>query len=255
MFFYASKILQFLFNPISWIFILLLLAILLKNNTFKKRFLLAAIAVFFIFSNSFIFSEVARKWEVSATKYEDLKKHELAIVLGGSTVYDAQLKRMQANNSIDRVLQALELYHKGYVGKILFTGGAGSLLYPDMKEGLYIQEYLLNIGFPAEDLIIESKSRNTIENAEFTKNLLEQMHWWKNQEFLLITSGYHMPRSLKVFENLGMQPVSYSVSRFAGERRYDPAFLLIPNAEVLKNWELLIHEWIGISVYYLFGYV
>ncbi|MBA3901939.1 MAG: YdcF family protein [Bacteroidetes bacterium] len=255
MFFYISKILQFLSNPITWVFILLIIALFQKTSKRKNRLLLTGLLVFYFFSNSFIFTEIARLWEVPAKKYEEIGKYELGIVLGGATTYDAALERMQANNSIDRILQAVELYHKGHIGKILFTGGSGSLIYPEMKEGIFVRDYLLTIGFPEESLIIESESKNTRENAVFTKELLEQNDWWHNQDFLLITSGYHMRRSVKIFEKIDMNPESYSVNRFAGKRRYDFEFLFLPNADVFKNWEAIIHEWFGMMVYYFAGYI
>jgi uncharacterized SAM-binding protein YcdF (DUF218 family) len=255
MFFYISKILQFLINPITWVFILLIVAYFQKDSKRKNKFLFCGLIVFYIFSNSFIFTEVARLWEISAKKYDETGRYEIGVVMGGATVYDSKLNRMQANNSIDGLLQAVELYHKGHIKRILFTGGSASLVYPEMKEGIHIRDYLLTIGFPAENLITENESKNTRENALFCSEILKKEEWWHNQDFLLITSGFHMRRSLKAFEKLNMKPISYSVNRFAGERRFDLEFLFLPNADVFKKWEAIIHEWIGMGVYGMAGFI
>ena len=58
------------------------------------------------------------------------------------------------------------------IKKIVFTGGSGSILHQDMKEGKYAEQFLLNLGIPSADILIESESNNTRENAVFTQKLL-----------------------------------------------------------------------------------
>jgi uncharacterized SAM-binding protein YcdF (DUF218 family) len=171
MFFWLSKILSFLITPLMWVFICLLLALFLKNPKFKKRFLIASVALFMIFTNSFLTNLALHAWEVPAVSQQTLNKnYEAAIVLGGVSFWDHTLNRIQFSRSSDRVFQSLELYHLGYVKKLIIVGGSGSIVYPEDKESIEIKAYLINIGFKSDDIIIEDQSRNTHENAKYTKN-------------------------------------------------------------------------------------
>jgi uncharacterized SAM-binding protein YcdF (DUF218 family) len=252
MFFILSKVLQFVLNPITWIFILFLISLFSLKR--RRKYLWAGLIVFYLFSNEFIFNEAARLWEIPPKKYEELKTYDFGIVLGGLATFDEKLNRLQGQRSFDRLLQAIELYHKGYIKKILFSGGSGSLTYPNMKEGSYVRDYLLSIGFPKEDLMVETESKNTKENADFSKALLQETGN-ENASLLLITSGFHQRRSVRIFNNIGLEVTPYSTDRLAGDRRWDPEFLLLPDAGILFYWEVLIHEWVGMAVYWVRGWV
>ncbi len=74
MFFILSKILSFLIAPITWVFILLILAFYAKEAKLQKKCLTAALLVFLFFSNSFVLDEAMRMWEIPAKKQTELKK-------------------------------------------------------------------------------------------------------------------------------------------------------------------------------------
>ena len=193
-------------------------------------------------------------WEVPATAYKDLKKYDAGIVLGGMLRYDIALGRIQFEAGADRLFQAVELYKTGVIKKILFTGGSGSIEFTYAKEGMFARRYLLTLGIPDKDIWIENDSRNTRENALFTKQLIDR-NGIEEGQFLLITSARHMRRSLACFKKVGISAQSYSVDRDAGtDRRFTPDFLLIPNAGTLWKWESVFHEWIGLLTYKIIGY-
>ena len=254
MFFFISKIFSFLFTPIFWIFALLAFALFSKHTSRKRKALIWGIAVFYFFSNAFILEEFNRVWEVRATAYKDLKTYDAGIVLGGMLFYDYEFNRIQFERGGDRLFQAIELYKTGYIKKIFFVGGSGSLQSPEMKEGFFVKRYLLTIGIPEKDIWIENESKNTRENAVNAKEFLTLNHA-ASGKFLLITSGYHMRRSLASFKVVGLDVSPYSVDRAASPvRRFTPDHLLIPNVNTLMWWNALIHEWIGMAVYKVRGY-
>ena len=81
------------------------------------------------------------------------------------------------NFNTDIARRAAELYHQGYAPKILFTGGLGRNtegLLPE-PEAMRFAKVAMECGVPAEDIILEDKSRNTKENIEFTRALLEEL--------------------------------------------------------------------------------
>jgi uncharacterized SAM-binding protein YcdF (DUF218 family) len=253
MFFIISKLLTFLISPLVWIVVLLLVAVFSKFPERKKRSLKWALIITLLFSNPFLFNECSRQWEIPATRFEDLKTYEVGIVLGGMSVYDPGLDRAQFFRGVDRLIQAVELYRRGVIKKILFTGGSGRLLHPEMKEGNYINRYLLYMGVRKKDILIESESKNTRENALFTKQLLHDQNLKGN--LLLITSAIHMRRSLGCFNKAGVITEPYSTDRYAGARKYELDHLFIPEPSILYDWTTLLHEVVGFITYRIAGYL
>lgn len=252
MFFALSKLLAFIVTPAIWVIALIAVAVFSKNEKRRKKCLLWGFGLLLFFTNGFVFTECMRVWEIPATETKDLKKYEAGIVLGGMSTYDEQLDRVQFFRGVDRLLQAVELYRKGTIRKIVFTGGSGLLLHPEMKEGVYLKRYLFYFNIPEEDFIIESESKNTRENAMLTKSLLEKEHISGN--FLLITSGFHMRRSVGCFNKAGIPTEPYSTDRYSFERRFEFDHLFVPNISALDGWNTLIHEVVGYVTYRIMGY-
>jgi uncharacterized SAM-binding protein YcdF (DUF218 family) len=252
MFFILSKILAFLITPLVWIIALLIWAVFAKEETRKKKLRRTALVLILLFSNSFIFDEAARAWEIPATPFKEVKKYKYGVLLGGMSAYDPAMSRAQFYRGADRLIQAVELYRMGLIKKIVFTGGSGRILHPEMKEGNYINRYLLYMGIPKEDVLIESESQNTRENALFTKKMLDEKNI--KGEMLLITSAFHMRRSLGCFRKAGMTVDPYSTDRFSGPRKFEFDYLFIPNLSAMNDWDTLIHEMVGYVTYKVFGY-
>jgi uncharacterized SAM-binding protein YcdF (DUF218 family) len=253
MFFYLSKLLAFAISPLVWVFALLLWALLTRREDRRKKLLIWGLAVFYFFGNPFVVDECFRQWE-PVTPDVDLgsENYDAAIVLGGIGSVDMRLEKINFGYSCDRLFQALPLYYKGRVKRIIFTGGSGSIEFPEKKEGVYVAKYLQSIHFPDSGFIIEPHSRNTFENAVFTKKITDSLGV---KNVLLITSAFHMRRSLAIFEKAGYKNITpYATNRVSGARRFTPDHLLLPNAEAFLSVQLLIHEWIGYLTYKLRGY-
>jgi uncharacterized SAM-binding protein YcdF (DUF218 family) len=255
MFFIISKILDFLFTPVVWVFALLLLTVLSRNPVKRRIFAIAALITFFFFTNDFIVDEVARNWEIPATKDSALinKKYDVGIVLGGMLVYDPLLKRVQFDHGSDRLFQALRLYKQGKIKRILLDGGSGSILENKIREAVEARKYLLDIGIPDSAIGIEPNSRNTRENALFVKPILDSIAPHGN--YLLITSASHMRRSLRCFEKVGIVVTPYSTDRMAGPRKFIFDHVFIPDKRALFVWDIFLHEWIGYVTYKIAGYI
>jgi len=253
MFFYLSKLLMFLITPVVWIVVCLFISLLSKKRARKKTYLIAALLILLFFSNGFILDEFMRKWEMPATKYEDLKKYDYGIILSGMITYDSYYDRLDFKQSADRLFQAVELYKKKYIKKIFITGGSGSILKPDFQESRYLKDYLIIIGIPEKDILIEVNSRNTRENAVETAKILLPEN--KNADYLLITSAFHMRRALKCYDKVGIHADPYCTNRYSGPRKFVFDHLFIPDSGTLMTWTLLIHEIAGYVTYAVFGYL
>jgi len=253
MFFVLSKILNIFILPLSWVFGLLLAAVFVKKQPLKKRLLIAALVVFCIFTNDFIADRIMTCWEIPAIPQSDIKgKYDVAIVLGGFTDYDDSYTRIQFYHGADRLFQALELYKKGMVRKLLIDGGSGSLVGENV-EAPHVRNYLLSIGVPDTDIIIESRSVNTRQNALFAKPLLDSVA--PHGKYILVTSGYHMRRSLGCFNKVGITTLPYTTDRQGGPVKFAFDYLFIPDLKAIENWEILFHEWFGYISYKFAGYL
>lgn len=135
----------------------------------------------------------------------------------------------------------------------MFSGGSGSLTYPDHKEGIYVKKYLQNIHIPDSSVIIESESKNTYENAVFSKKMLDSLKF--KGSVLLVTSAFHMPRALACFKKAGFTNITpYITNRMSGPRKFAIDHCFIPSAEPLTILHVLIHEWAGCVIYKIKGY-
>lgn len=255
MFFFLSKVLTFLFSPLVWFFALMLWMYKSKEDKKRKKIFITSIVLLYVCSNSFIIDEIARAWEpVTPDYYLTNEKYDVAIVLGGISSIDERQGRIDFTQSADRLFQALELFHRGRIGKIMFSGGSGSIRFPHHKEGLYVKKYLHTIHIPDSALLIESESKNTYENAVFSKKILDSLNL--NGSVLLVTSAYHMPRSMAVFAKAGYKNVTpYLTNRISGPRKFDWDHCFVPNPNAMVNLYMLIHEWIGFVAYKIKGYV
>jgi uncharacterized SAM-binding protein YcdF (DUF218 family) len=254
MFFIISKLLAFLIAPIVWVTILLIWALLTKDPRKKSKRLLITFVVFYFFSNTVILDEFFRPYETPAVKESDLPgTYDAGIVLGGMIAYDHELVRLQFDRSVDRLMQAITLYKDGKIRKIFLSGGSGSLLETDVLEAVLLKQYLLKIGIPDSSIIVEGRSKNTRENALFSKPLLDSLH--KNGKYLLITSAFHMPRALRCFRKVGINATPFSVDRYAGPRKFVFDHMFIPATGALDGWNVLLHEWLGLISYKIAGYI
>jgi uncharacterized SAM-binding protein YcdF (DUF218 family) len=254
MFFYLSKLIAFLFSPLVWVFLILLYSYKTKVEGRARKLRITAIVILYLCSNAFLVDECFRAWEPVTPDYDLMDtKYDGAIVLGGIGDIDLRLKKIKFGHSADRLFQTLPLYYQGRIKRIIFSGGSGSIEFPEKLEGLYVQKYLKSIQFPDSGLIVEARSKNTYENAIFTKQLLDSLKITGN--FLLVTSAYHMPRAMAVFKKAGYKNLTpYITNRSSGVRRFTFDHLFIPHPGVLFSLEHLIHEWIGYITYKIKGY-
>lgn len=253
MFFYLSKILAFLTSPLCWVFLLFIWSFKTKVEGRAKKLLILGFGTLYICSNSFFVDELFRCYEPTPADFDYTKKYTGAIVLGGIGSIDMRLQKINFGHSSDRLFQVLPLAYTKNIGTVIFTGGSGSIEYPDHKEALFVKKYLRSIHFPDSSILIESNSRNTYENALFSKRIVDSIN--SDGSYLLVTSAYHMPRSMAVFRKAGYKNITpFVTNKLSGARRITFDHLFIPNPDALYSLQFLIHEWVGFFVYKLKGY-
>jgi len=247
MFFILSKVLSFLLYPLLYVFVLLLIAIFSKDTKRKRKCLVIGVIVLYVFSNSFLINRFASAWDIAPTKLEKGKVYNTAIVLGGFSSDDKEGRGM-FNTAADRFIQGVLLQKTGRVKNVLITGGNGNLNPSAYREGAWAKYELKDAQIPDSCILIEDKSRNTLENAAFTKALL--LKHKQQGPYLLITSAFHMRRSIGIFKKAGIDVIPYPCNYIAG--RSPLAFdELVPSADALSKWSTYIKEVIGLTVNYI----
>ena len=256
MFFVISKVLAFLLQPLNWMALLALFSLYTKNTRYRKRSIAALIGVLLVFSNPWLVNQLARAWETGGQSPESITRpYETGILLGGFINFDAEtpagmLTTHQAGN---RLTAALQLYESGKIRHILITGGAGRLIGDTPAEALVARDWLRSCQVPDSAIWVEDRSRNTQENAAFSRLLIDSLA--PGSRCLLITSAFHMRRAEGCFEHAGIHCDPYAADFMADKNSGNLFHWLEPDWKALMKWELLIKEWIGYLVYSMKGYI
>lgn len=243
MFFILSKVLSIFMFPLTWILLLMLIALIIKNPIRKKRLFLAAAIIFLIFSNPLLFRLVANKWDAAPVNLGN-KKYSCAILLGGFVSGDS-LMGGYFNTSADRFIQTLKLYDQSNINYILISGGTSKLTKDKFQYSTWAAKQFTDMRVPDSALLFENKSRNTLENATFSKQLLAQKGL--KPPYVLVTSAFHMRRALWIYKHAGLDVVPFPSNYLIGREKFTFSSL-VPSASALQAWEIYIKEMIGHTV-------
>ncbi|MBB4196529.1 hypothetical protein CCR94_09935 [Rhodoblastus sphagnicola] len=173
------------------------------------------------------------------------------IVLGGAVDERISLARgqVQLNEAAERMTAGVALARAFPKAKLVFSGGSGALLAPGAPESDVARKFWRELGIPDSQMMFEDRSRNTFENALFTRDLI---HPGAGERWLLVTSAWHMPRAMGVFRALGMNPVAYPVDfrTFGTDEDWRPPG---DGSLAARNTETALREWVGLIAYDLTG--
>jgi uncharacterized SAM-binding protein YcdF (DUF218 family) len=255
MFFFLSKTLSYLVMPLTIIFIWLALALILRNVRWKKISLWMGIGLLYVFCNSFLANEAMHAWEIETVPYADMRPHELAIVLTGSTLpFRTPNDRVYFQRGADRVTHTVQLYKLGLIKKILISGGSGMLLREEEPEANKFKKAMIMMGVDSASIMIENETRNTAESAQEVVKLLDSLHY-RSEDCLLITSAFHMRRSLACYRKVGLALEPFTTDFYSYPEKYYLDSYLLPKLEALMIWHKLFKEWVGLAAYKAAGYV
>ena len=126
---------------------------------------------------------------------------------------------------------------------LVFSGGEGRLLATGVTEAELARVFFSEQGVDMTRVTLESGSRTTRENARQVAALLGERC---KQPWLLVTSAWHMPRSMAEFEAVGCNVTAYPVDFVTGASAEFTEYSL---AWSLVRWQTALHEWLGLLVY------
>ena len=132
--------------------------------------------------------------------------------------------------------------------KLVFSGGSGRLGRQDIKEADVLAPFLDILGVTPKRVVYERMSRNTYENARLTYDLVKPK---QGENWVLITSAFHMPRSVGSFRKAGWTVIPYPVDyKFTGKEEFNLSFDFAAGLGGLASGS---HEWLGLLFYRLTG--
>lgn len=255
LFFALSKSLGFLTLASNVLAVLALVGVLLMAGRFARlgRRLLLTVVLLLLIAG---FSPLGRMlmlalerqfpaWDGSCGAPDGI------VVLGGPI--DVRLSAARAtaalNEGAERLTAAAELARRYPDARLIYSGGSARLLAPEAREAPVAQQLLVRLGVPEQRIAIEERSRNTAENAAFSKALANPQ---PGERWLLVTSAFHMPRSIGVFRKAGFPVEAYPVDwRTAGPQ---DMFVFSDTFSIgLRRLDTAVHEWIGLFIYWLTG--
>lgn len=243
--FILSKIVGFLIDPFLWIIIIMILSVFINDNLWKKFCRRLALAMFLSFSNNYIVNNIWNRYQWQPVTITPGTKYEYGIILGGMVGYDEGLKQGFFGQASDRFIQTARLYKLGNINKVIVTGGNAIFVKEQgYNEADHIARNLRDLGIPNTDILLEKRSRNTLENASYSRQLMDSSGM--QGKALLITSAVHMPRALKTFMNRGIEVDPYPCHyRVLPEDTQFSWRSIIPSSEAFGKWNELLKEFVG----------
>ncbi len=239
--------------PMVWIIGILIYSIFTRDVRRKKAAVISATLLLLFFSNEFIVNKALLYWEEAPVPIADLQSGYTAVVLTGITESNKSPKdRIYYNKGADRLLHTLQLYREHKIKSIIISGGAAVVVGEQIPEAESLKKTFLNAAIPSNAMIIETESRNTMENALFTKKIIDSLNL--KGPFLLVTSAFHMKRANGCFKKAGIEVTEYPTDFYSTDGKFTPDYLIIPSERALSKWSLLIHEILGYWVYRIMGY-
>ncbi|MDO6563253.1 YdcF family protein [Amphritea sp. 1_MG-2023] len=247
LFFLLSKGFWVLANPGNLLVILLLIGLLKGWRTLSSLVAVCLLLITLYPVGDVLLQPLEKRFS-PATMPQEIAG---IVVLGGAE--EAELSHLwqqpQFNMAAERDMAMLSLLQRYPEAPVILTGGSGTVLKPEFR-GADVQRTWLKSLQLEQRVIFERDSRNTFENAIYSQDAIPTgIDAADPRGWLLVTSAFHMPRSVGVFRQQGWHITPYPVDY------YSRAIALSSwRADLGRNlYELSIgvREWIGLAAYYM----
>ena len=256
MFFFASKVIWYFLQPSTFLIILFALGVLLlwrHRSRAAIQLMLGAAGIYAIgaltpLSNAILLGLEQQYTPPSLAK---LDRIDGIIVLGGmvDTLVSAARDEIALNEAAERLTETAVIARRFPASRIVLSGGDGALLYRSTDEASVAKRFFTQIGIDPDRITVETRSRNTWQNAVFTKELIKPK---PGERWLLITSAFHMPRAMGCFRAAEFDvipwPVDFRTRGWADLLRFPPGA-----SAGWKRIDLTAKEWVGYIAYWATG--
>ena len=173
------------------------------------------------------------------------------ILLGGAIKLDESADRgiPKLNLAAERMLDFFALARRYPHAQLLFTGGDTHIFLKGLTEADVAKDLFSRLGIDPSRIIFEKASRNTHENAVFSKRLV---HLTPGQNWLLVTSAVDLPRAVGCFRSVHWPVIPYPVDYHTTQKTIGMFPGLVAG---LQQVDWATHEWIGLSYYWMRGWI
>jgi uncharacterized SAM-binding protein YcdF (DUF218 family) len=250
--FVISKLLSAITQPMFWLGLWWLLALLLLSRWRKGAVIMLWIGLVCLVLLGFravpdaMLRELEQRYPVPSA--EVMQQHVGVIVLGGGTGHpETYLAHDQVplNVAAERMTVPMGLLRQYPEFEMVFAGGEGRLATTGVTEAMLAERFFQEQGVDMSRVRFEGRSRNTRENAQQIADLLGTRC---QEPWLLVTSASHMPRALPEFEATGCSVTPYPVDFRTGDSTDLTEYALVSS---LGRWQTVLHELLGQLVYRL----
>jgi len=255
MFFLLAKVLGFFALPSNFLISLGLIAIVLMATRFAgagRRLAAAALVLLAIAGLSPLGNAIILPLEDRFPPWDASRGAPDGIIsLGGAfdTVVSPVRHEIALNEAAERLTAMAELARRFPLARIVFSGGSDRLVYGGASEAELAERLFVSFGIAKERITLEDRSRDTDENARFTKALIAPK---PGERWLLVTSAHHMPRAVGVFRAAGFPVEAYPVD-YRTRGAIDIARPFASLGDGLRRTDTATREWVGLVVYWATG--
>lgn len=182
----------------------------------------------------------------------DMQAPDGIIVLGGAVKPLTTRARgvVETSEAGDRMIATVALARRYPQARVVFTGGSGVIFGVKDPEADAARRLLLDLGVAPERLTLERESRNTAENARFTRDLIQPK---SGERWLLVTSASHMPRAVGLFRKVGFEVIPYPVDYSTTGLPSDYVAVYFDLNDKLDVLTRAMREYVGLAAYRLTG--
>ena len=260
--FFLSKLLPLFVYPVGMSSVLMALGLVWIWKRPKRATWAIALALFILFfsSNPAVSNKFVRTLEQQYLPLDPIPTADAIVVLGGATAPQIEPRPwVEVLESGDRILYGARLYTQEKAPKIILSGGriswrGGS---SSNSEADDMKAIATAMNVPAADIVLEGTSLNTRQNALNVQKILEAQ---SIKSVLLVTSAIHMPRSIAIFRQLGINAIP-APTDFLAPTQNGPITLegrilaLLPDAQATQEFTRALKEYVGFVIYRLRGWV
>jgi uncharacterized SAM-binding protein YcdF (DUF218 family) len=174
----------------------------------------------------------------------------IVVLSGDIRPWDETRKKADLGvDSLYRCLRAVDVYFEGSKLPLVVSGGSADTDGPTPPLAEVMRDFLLRLGVPAGDMLVEDQSRSTHENAVETSQLLEARGF---RRIVLVTDAAHLPRAAACFRKQGIDVVPCGC-RYRATRLPRSLEIVLPDPSAARGVREAWHEWCGIAWYWICG--
>lgn len=255
MFYYVSKIFWFFAVPSNFLVLLILAGAVLRASYWPRmgqRIVLGGVAALFVFGLTPVPLWMLMPLETRFTPYkDDGTPVDGVIVLGGSFESEPTDKYglMALNDAGERIMAIATVAQRYPTARIIYSGGGSGFVSGRTPEATLVERTVADMGVAPGRVIYERRSLNTYENAVYSKEIARPK---AGERWLLVTSAFHMPRSVGAFRKAGWTVIAHPVDfRTGGIEDADRFFASI--SQGLTRTDTAIKEYVGLTAYWIAG--